>query len=274
MREFYERFYTVVPSSPVHALFCERAFGLDLGQHGFADMAQLDELVEATDMCKGQRVLDLGCGDGRITEYLSDRTGAHLTGLDYIPKAIRLARERTTAKADRLAFVVGDVNALNLPAGEFDAILSIDTIYFSQDYAWTIGQLAAALRPGGRMAFLYSYGWEPGAPPEAFDAATLAPDRTPLAEALRANGLGYRTQDWTAADCGLARSRRRILEELEPQFRAEGLDFVCENRMGEAQGIATGCDLGLHRRYMVCVDRLEDKAVGSLPRHMVRARQS
>jgi SAM-dependent methyltransferase len=245
MREFYERFYAVVPSSPVHALFCERAFGLDLGQHGFADLAQLDALVGATNLCQGQRVLDLGCGDGRITEYLSDQTGAHLTGLDYIPEAIRLARERTAAKADRLAFVVGDLNALNLPAGEFDIILSIDTIYFSEDDARAIDQLAAALRPGGRMAFLYSYGWEPPASPEEFDAATLAPARTPLGEALRANGLGFRTQD------------------LEPRFRAEGLDFVYENRMGEAQGIARGCELGLHRRYLVCTDSPEGHGVES-----------
>jgi SAM-dependent methyltransferase len=267
MREFYERFYAVVPSSPVHALFCQRAFGLDLDQHGFADLAQLDALIEATGLCQGQRILDLGCGDGRITEYLSDRTGAHLTGLDLIPEAIRLARERTAAKAERLAFVVGDVNALNLPPAEFDAILSIDTIYFSQDYARSIDRLAAALRPGCRMAFLYSYGWEPGVPPEAFDAATLAPDRTPLAEALKADGLAYRIQDWTAVDCGLAQSRRRILEELEPQFRAEGLDFVYENRMGEARGIATACDLGLHRRYMVCANSRESKGVELLPRH-------
>ncbi len=264
MREFYERFYAKVPSSPVHAFFCQRAFGLDLGQHGFADLAQLGALVEATDMRAGQWVLDLGCGDGRITEYLSDRTGAHLTGLDYISEAIRLARERTADKAGHLAFVVGDLNALDLPARHFDVILSIDTIYFSQNYARTIGQLVEALHPGGRMAFLYSYGWEPPAPPEAFDATTLAPDRTPLAEALRANGLGFHTQDWTATDCRLARSRRRLLEELEPQFRAEGLDFVYENRMGEAQGIARGCDLGLHRRYLVCTDKLEGGDVGSL----------
>jgi SAM-dependent methyltransferase len=252
MREFYERFYAAVPTSPVHAIFCERAFGLDLGQHGFADMAQIDALVQAAEMGPGQRVLDLGCGHGRLSEYLSDRTGAHLTGLDYIPQAIRLARQRTAAKTDRLFFVEGDLNDLHLLAREFDTILSIDTIYFSQDYTRTIGQLAAALRPGGRMVFLYTHSWEPSQPPEAFDAATLAPDRTPLAEALRANGLGFGTQDWTADDCRLARSRQVILEELAPRFQAEGLGFVYENRLGEARGIAAGCDLGLHRRYLAC----------------------
>ena len=107
MRGFYERFYAAVPSSPVHALFCQRAFGLDLGQHGFADLAQLDALVDATDMLTGQRVLDPDCGYGRITEYLFDRTGADMTGLDCIPEAICLARERTVAQADRHCFVAG-----------------------------------------------------------------------------------------------------------------------------------------------------------------------
>ena len=116
MREFYERFYAKVPSSPVHALFCQRAFGLDLGQHGFADLAQLDALVEATDMHAGQQVLDLGCGHGRMAEYLSDRTGAHVTGLDYIPEAICLARERTVAQADRHCFVAGGLECPG-PAG-------------------------------------------------------------------------------------------------------------------------------------------------------------
>ena len=254
MREFYERFYAVVPTSPVHALFCERAFGLDLAQHGFADLAQLEAIIEATDMRAGQQVLDLGCGDGRIAEYLSGRIGAHLTGLDYVPGAIRLARERTADKADPLTFMVGDLNALDLPAHYFDVILSIDTIYFSQDYARTVGDLAAALRPGGRMAFLYSYGWEPPASPESFDPATLAPGRTPLGKALRAHVLAFRAQDWTVADCRLARNRRRILEGLASQFEAEGLGFVYENRMAEARGIAKGCDLGLHRRYLVSAD--------------------
>jgi hypothetical protein len=44
MREFYERFNSVVGTSPAHARFCERAFGANLCQHGFADMEQLEAL--------------------------------------------------------------------------------------------------------------------------------------------------------------------------------------------------------------------------------------
>ncbi len=150
MRDFYERYYDAMTRSRAHAAFCERVFGRNLCQHGFADMTQLDALIEAARLGPGQAALDLGCGNGMIAEYISDRTGAHVTGLDYIPAAIRHAQARTAAKSDRLAFVVGDINALDLEDGAYDVIISIDTMYFSNDTAATIGQLLAALRPGGR----------------------------------------------------------------------------------------------------------------------------
>jgi hypothetical protein len=82
----------------------------------------------------------------------------------------------------------------------------------------------------------------------------------------RANGLDFYTEDWTAADWRLARSRRQNAEEQEPRFRAEGLGFVYENRMGEAQSTARGCYLGLHRRYLVCAHALAGTGAESLPR--------
>ena len=116
MRDFYERFYAVVNQSQAHARFCERAFGRNLCQHGFADMAQLDALIAALQPTSQHHLLDLGCGNGMIAEYISDVTDAHVTGLDYIPTAIAQAQARTAAKADRLTFQVGDINALAPPA--------------------------------------------------------------------------------------------------------------------------------------------------------------
>ena len=89
MRDFYERFYRAVAGSPAHATFCERVFGRNLCQHGFADMAQLDALIAAVQLQPGQAGLDLGCGNGMIAEYIADRTGASMTGLDFIPQAIQ-----------------------------------------------------------------------------------------------------------------------------------------------------------------------------------------
>jgi cyclopropane fatty-acyl-phospholipid synthase-like methyltransferase len=247
---FYDEFYRAAATSEAHRQFCTRVFGLDLCQHGFADLAQLHALIAAAEMNAGQRVLDLGCGNGMIAEYLSDRSGAHVTGLDYVPEAIRQASARTRAKAGRLAFTVGDINALDLPRGTYDVIVSIDTIYFSEDYAATLAALKAALRPGGRLAILYSHGREPWVPVQEFDAATLPAARTPLGQALTAAGFNYVAADFTASERRLAVMRQEALADLREAFEAEGNLFIYENRLGDANGIRQACEEGLQRRYL------------------------
>ncbi len=255
MQDFYNSFYSVAPHSLAHHAFCERVFGKDLCQHGFANMEQLDLLLQVTGLTSGQRAFDLGCGNGMISEYLSDRSGAHITGLDFIPIAISQAVERTRGKSDRLAFVVGDINQLELPNKSFDVIFSIDSIYFSDDYAATIRELKEALAPGGRMGILYSHGREPWVPVDEFPKKSLPPDRTPLAEALKENNLSFCTTDLTAQDYALAIKRKAILPELKPQFEVEGIMFIYENRLGDAQGFASAIEQGLHARYLYDVQR-------------------
>ena len=250
MRDFYENYYAAMQCSQAHAEFCERVFGRNLCQHGFADMAQLDALIQVMQLGPRHRVLDLGCGNGMIAEYLSDCTGAHVTGLDFIPEAIRQACQRTASKGDRLAFLVGDINALELPAGAFDAVILIDTLYFSKDYALTIRQLVKALRPGGQMAFFFAHGRESSDPKENFPPDSVLANRTPLAEALKANGLKFRTWDFTSDDYRLALSRKQVLSELRPRFEAEEIMFIYEDRIGDAEGISQAVQDGLHARYL------------------------
>lgn len=257
MEEFYTPYYAAIDHSPAHHTFCERVFGKDLGQHGFADLDQLELLIQVTRLGATDRALDLGCGNGLIAEYLCARTNAHFTGLDYIPQAIRSAQQRTATRAERLTFLVGDINQLVLPARAFDIIYSIDTIYFSTDYPATVAALKAALGPGGQLAILYSYGRAPWEQKETFPAATLLPDRTPLAEALTMNSLPYQTWDLTLQDYRLAQRRKATLTELKSQFAAEGLQFIYENRMGDAQGICQAIEEGLHVRYLYHIQTRE-----------------
>jgi len=250
MKDFYNAYYSAVEHSQAHHEFCERVFGKDLCQHGFANLEQLELLLQVTQLGSGHRVLDLGCGNGMITEYLSDISGAHITGLDYIPQAISLASKRTANKSARLAFMVGDINQLELPRRAFDVILSIDSIYFSEDYTATLRELKAALRPGGQMGLFYSYGREPWVPRDEFPKEKLPSDKTPLAEALRANDLTFRTWDLTLQDYDLARRRKEVLVELKPQFEIEGIVFIYENRLGDAEGVSQAIEDGMHARYL------------------------
>ena len=250
MRDFYAAYYAAVATSQAHHIFCERVFGRDLGQHGFMDQAQLELLLQVFPLDASHHVLDLGCGNGQIAEYLSDRTGAHIIGLDYIDLAINQAHHRTIGKANRLTFRVGDINQLDLPPNVFDFIISIDSMYFSTDYSATIRELKLALRPKGQLAIFFSHGREPWVPKEAFSKETLSPDKTPLAQALSANDLTFRAWDLTRQDYELAQRRKTVLAELKSQFAAEGNLFIYENRLGDADGISQAIEDGLHARYL------------------------
>jgi len=58
MKGFYEAFFVAVEHSEAHHEFCERVFGKDLCQHGFADLEQLELLIELIRLDPGRRVLD------------------------------------------------------------------------------------------------------------------------------------------------------------------------------------------------------------------------
>ncbi len=250
MRAFYEAFYRALPISQSYGRFCAAAFGCNLAQHGFADLHQLQALLETLQLAHTAHLLDLGCGNGLIAEYLAAATGAEVTGLDYIPQAIAQAQARVGANVPRRHFVVGDINALELPSATFDAIVAIDTIYFSNDYAATVCQLKAALRPRGQLAFFYSYGWGPWLDRADFAVASLAPDQTPLAYALQSNGLTFTAQDFTGQDYQLALQRKALLVAQASDFAAEALLFLYNNRLAECNGIIQAYELGLHRRYL------------------------
>ncbi len=73
------------------------------------------ELVEAIEgMCRSApgRALDLGCGTGTTSVYMASN-GWGVTGVDFVPRAIRRARARAEESRVSVAFFVGDVTQLN-----------------------------------------------------------------------------------------------------------------------------------------------------------------
>lgn len=246
---FYERFYTAIAASRAYAEFCERVFGRNFGQHGFADMAQLDALIVFLAIQPDDRVLDLGCGNGAMAAYIAEVTGAHVTGIDFSPAAIEQAQRLAALHPDRISFRIADIALLPFPPASFDVLVAIDTLYFTELNA-TVSGLKELLRSGGRMGIAWSQGADPEVPIDVFPRETLPPDNTDLARALQRYGLAYRTQDFTAADLQHARLKRAVLLELRPRFEAEGTMFLYDNRVGEAEGVIAAIEAGAHARYL------------------------
>jgi trans-aconitate methyltransferase len=80
------------------------------------------EVVALLSPQPGEHILDLGCGDGALTEQLA-ATGAILTGVDASPTMLTAARERSLHSA--VKFVVEQHDATALPYHQqFDAVFS------------------------------------------------------------------------------------------------------------------------------------------------------
>jgi trans-aconitate 2-methyltransferase len=97
-----------------------------------------------------ERVLDAGCGSGRVTELLATRLPrGHVIALDGSPAMIATARDRLAGFGDRIEYVIADLGQPLQIEEPVDAILSTATFHWVPDHDALFANLAAVLRPGG-----------------------------------------------------------------------------------------------------------------------------
>lgn len=105
----------------------------------------------------GDRVLDLGCGRGRVAAHMSAVSGAHITGLNIDPNQIAQARDFNTKQGfTENKFVEQDFNVLPLPFADssFDAFYQIQAFSLSKDLRKLCAEIFRVLKPGARFSML------------------------------------------------------------------------------------------------------------------------
>ena len=98
-----------------------------------------------------ERALDIGCGTGTMARALARRVN-HVDAIDLSPAMLEEARRRS-ASADRVAYRLADVTAMEWPTESYDVIISVATLHHIPFEA-TLVKMRNALRPGGRLMVL------------------------------------------------------------------------------------------------------------------------
>jgi SAM-dependent methyltransferase len=98
-----------------------------------------------------RRVLDVGCGSGRLTVALA-LAGAEVTGFDTSSERLDQARRRAVEAGVGLSVVDADLNGpLPFADRSFDAVASRLSLMVARDPVATLRELRRVLEPGGRL---------------------------------------------------------------------------------------------------------------------------
>lgn len=161
---------------------------------------------------RGARVLDVGCGTGRLAEGLSEREGARVWGIERSEEMVAKARERGVNAR------VGRAESLPFRPGWFDAVVMRMVIHLL-DRPRALAESARVLAPGGRIVVATEDvdGFD-GAWLTAFFPSVPAIDRArfPSAKALQAE----------LAEAGFADVRLERLRQQRTISRADALDII------------------------------------------------
>lgn len=241
----YSAIMVAAAQSATSRKFCEEIYGLDLCQFNTMNMTQLDKLLEVMNLSEDDYILDLGCGVGLISEYISDVTGASMMGVDFAAGAIELAQERSRPKRSRLSYQVMDIDELSLPGKSFSGVISVDALHIVNDLRKVIQLAKMCLQENGQMGILYSV--------TLFAEETrdnLAPEQTPLAKALQSCGLNFETWDFTQDERRLWEKILPVAEELRQAYEAEGKLYLYETTVADAQTMLDAVKAGRRSRYL------------------------
>ena len=113
----------------------------------------------ATTINPTDRVLDVGCGTGQSSREVARLTpSGFVLGVDLSSQMLALAAERSGAEGlGNVQFLQADAQVHPFEEGGFDLVISSFGAMFFNDRDAAFRNIAAGLRPGGRLAFL---GWE------------------------------------------------------------------------------------------------------------------
>lgn len=225
----YEDFYSMAAKSAAFGEYCREAFGEDFSQDGFSDISQINRIIKMLPDRPESDILDIGCGNGKLLRYLRQELSCRIFGFDYSENAIKTAKALNNADSN---FRVGVSDDIIYPDESFDAVLSMDSIYFTNDMPKLIGKIFSWLKPNG----IFIAGYEEG----DVMPRTLSADTSVIAQSFRKNRIEYTYEDISEETYGMLCRKRETIQKYKSKFDKEGISMWYDVVLHQTDSVLKG----------------------------------
>jgi ubiquinone/menaquinone biosynthesis C-methylase UbiE len=147
---------TTAPHTEGRLVRWARLYDLGTTLLSFGRLAALHRrIVELAGIRSGERILDVGCGPGRLAIVAGIAAGpaGEACGIDPAPEMVELARQRAAGTSVKARFEVAVVESLPYPPDYFDVVLSSLMLHHLPDEVKRRGlaEILRVLKPAGRL---------------------------------------------------------------------------------------------------------------------------
>ena len=118
----------------------------------------LPNLLRLLAIKKGEKILDLACGQGFFSQALAAQ-GAEVTGVDLAPNLIKLAREQCQGSTLTLKYLVAPADNLGkeIKDKSFDKVLVVLALQNIENLAGVLAEAGRTLRAGGQLFLVLNH---------------------------------------------------------------------------------------------------------------------
>jgi len=118
-----------------------------------AEEAMLERYAQRAQLCDGQNILELGCGWGSLTLWMSERypnAAIHAVSNSHSQREF-IETECRRRRLGNVRVTVEDVNRLQLPSAHFDRCVSVEMFEHVRNYQVLLAKICSWLVPGGKL---------------------------------------------------------------------------------------------------------------------------
>lgn len=126
----------------------------DYEKSSSAQYAWAVDLISSLDLRGDEHILDIGCGNGKITSHLAELVPrGRAVGIDISADMVAFARSSYPSKDHpNLSFEIGDASCLGFHE-EFDVAVSFACLHWVRDHRAVLEGVRRSIRPGGKVLF-------------------------------------------------------------------------------------------------------------------------